>query len=289
MAPGWTLEQVMPKITAAAVRYIDRRAVDEPRRPFFLYFALTAPHTPIVPVQACLGKSQAGRYGDYVFQVDHCVGKVMEALKRGGLEKDTLVFVTSDNGSPARDGERGSGPVGSVMQYGHHPSGILRGLKADAWEGGHRVPFIARWPEKIKAGTVCDETISLIDFFATTAALMGERLPDNAGEDSYSILPVLFDEAREGPIREALVSHSGQGMFAIRQGDWKLILGRGSGGFSKPSLIKPKPGEPKGQLYHLKEDLGESRNLYLERQDVVERLTRILERYKIEGRSVPRR
>jgi len=205
-------------------------------------------------------------------------------------------MVTSDNGSPGRTKiDRTHSSI--VKLYGHDPSGNLRGIKADVWDGGHREPFVARWPGKIPAGTVSDELvcltdlmatcICLTDLLATCAAIVGADLPDNAGEDSYNILPALMGQNRAEPIREAVVHHSGSGMFAIRQGKWKLVLGRGSGGFSVPRTIKPKPGEPEGQLYNLEDDLAESRNLWSENPEIVERLTNLLEKYKQQGYSRP--
>jgi len=215
---------------------------------------------------------------------------VMEALRRHGLEKNTLVVFTSDNGSPARNGENASGPPGSVVrETGHHPSGKLRGMKADIWDGGHRVPFLARWPGHTRPGTTCDELICHSDLMATCAAILDEPLPNDAAEDSYNILPALLGEGRDEPIREAVVHHSGNGVFAIRQGKWKLITQLGSGGWTKPGSMKPEPGGPRGQLYDMEADLSEQRNLWLERPEIVERLTALLEKYKAEGRSVPLR
>ena len=284
MLPGWRLDGVMPEITRRAVAYIDGQAVTsadgrtraESRRPFFLYFALTAPHTPIVPSEAHRGSSRAGRYGDYVHQVDGAVGRVMEALDRNGLSGNTLLIVTSDNGSPARDGTNDSGPVGSVRRYDHNPSGTWRGLKSDAWEGGHRIPFLVRWPGRVPAGRVSKRLICQVDLMATLASVVGYDLPRGAAEDSLDLLPEWLDRDLPSPIRTSVIHHSGNGMFAVRKGRWKLILGRGSGGFSKPSRIEPGPGEPGGQLYDLVRDPGETRNRYREFPEVVDRLARLL-------------
>ena len=288
MLEGWDLGKILPGLTDKAVGWIDARAKDSPRRPFFLYFPLTAPHTPIAPAPEFRGKTKAGAYGDFVYQVDWTVGQVMAALERNGLADDTLLIFTSDNGSPCRDGTNMSGPINSVKRYGHNPSFIWRGIKSDAWDGGHRVPFLARWPGRIPAGTTCDETIAHVDLMATLAAVLGEQLPEDAGQDSYNILPALEGKKLDHPIREALVHHSGGGMFAIRQGPWKLILGLGSGGFSRPSRVKPKPGGPVGQLYNLADDPSEKNNLYQEHPEIVERLTALLKKYQKDGRSAPR-
>jgi len=244
---------------------------------------LTAPHTPIAPARQFEGKSKAGAYGDFVCQVDHVVGRVTDALEHNGFTENTLVIFTSDNGSPGRDGTNMSGRTNSVRRFGHNPSYIYRGIKADAWDGGHRVPFIARWPGRIKPGSVSDETICHVDLMATCAAILGYELPPNAGEDSYNILPALTGSKLVTPIREATVHHSGNGMFAIRQGKWKLILGRGSGGWSG----RGRPEDPPVQLYDMSMDASERTNLCTEYPDIVEGLTKLLQKYKVQGHSRP--
>ncbi|MEE8146572.1 MAG: sulfatase-like hydrolase/transferase [Longimicrobiales bacterium] len=288
MLPGWKLEGVMPELASRAVRYIEERAHAVADEPFFLYLPLTAPHTPIAPAASFSGASEAGPYGDYVAQVDDLVGQVLKALARAGLEDDTLVIFTSDNGSPASNGDGMSGTPGSVLRdHGHNPNAPWRGMKADIFEGGHRVPFLVRWPGHVRPASVKDEVICHTDLFATLADILGAELPPDAAEDSFSLLSVLEGRDREHPIREATVHHSITGMFGIRQGDWKLILGLGSGGWTKPARVTPQPGEPQGQLYDLASDPGESRNLYSEHPEVVLRLTRLLERYHSSGRSTP--
>ena len=174
-----------------------------------------------------------------------------------------------------------------IQEHGHRANGTLRGQKADIWEGGHRVPFIVRWPGRITSGTSSNETISLIDLLATAADMVGDTLPGDAGEDSYSLLPILLGELSETPLREATVHHSLSGMFSIRQGPWKLILGRGSGGFTEPQSLVPAPGEPEGQLYNLDDDPGETVNVYDAYPDVVAELGALLEEYQQSGRSAP--
>ena len=279
IAPGFRHIDVLPTVTKKAVGFIETQAAQHPERPFFLYFPLTAPHTPWMPTKKFRGRSGAGPYGDFVVEVDAMIGRVLKTLDRLKLRKNTLLFVTSDNGAHWTPTD--------IRKYGHRANGPLRGQKADIWDGGHRVPFLVRWPGKIKPGSVCDETVCLTDVLATCAAVVGQTLPDNAAEDSYNILPALLREKRTGPIRPAIVHHSLSGKFAIRIGSWKLIPSRGSGGFSKPRDYKPKPGEPKGQLYNLAKDLGETENLYQERPDVIRRLLAPLERFKSEGHSRP--
>lgn len=278
IAPGFTHEGVLPEITKKAVAFIETQAKTGDA-PFFLYFPMTAPHTPWVPTAEFSGKSKAGEYGDFVAQVDWTVGQVLDTLNRLGLADNTIVILTSDNGAH----EDHLDPA-----YNHDPNRPLRGQKADIWDGGHRIPFITRWPGHIPAGSSCNETVCLTDLLATCAAIVGETLPDNAGEDSYNILPAMLAEQYREPIREATVHHSLQGMFSIRQGDWKLVLGNGSGGFHwKDEDRNPSPGETVGQLYNIADDIAETRNLYTKRPDVVERLTELLERYKMQGYSRP--
>jgi len=286
IAPGFKHVEVLPRLTEKAVNYIDNHAKTSPDKPFFMYFALSAPHCPIAPADFVKGRSKAGGYGDFVVEVDWTVGQVVKALKRNGLTDNTLIIVTSDNGSPGRTKVKRD-PYSVIEVYGHYPNGDLRGVKADAWDGGHREPFIARWPGRIPAGTTNDEIICLTDLMATCAAIVGAKLPDNAAEDSFNILPALSGQKLNKPIREAIVHHSLSGMFAIRQGKWKLILGLGSGGFTKPQKIEPKPVGPKGQLYNLEDDLAESNNLWSKHPEIVERLTKLLERYKERGRTRP--
>ncbi|MDT8300533.1 MAG: sulfatase-like hydrolase/transferase [Sedimentisphaerales bacterium] len=286
IAPGFKHVEVLPKLTEKAVKYIDDHANTSPDKPFFMYFPLSAPHCPIAPADFVKGRSKAGGYGDFVVEVDWTVGQVIDALKRNGLTGNTLIIVTSDNGSPGRTKVKRD-PYSIIEVYGHYPNGDLRGVKADAWDGGHREPFIARWPGRIPAGTTNDEIICLTDLMATCAAIVGAQLPDNAAEDSFNILPALSGQKLNKPIRDAIVHHTLSGMFAIRQGKWKLILGLGSGGFTKPQKIEPKPAGPKGQLYNLEDDLTESNNLWSKHPEIVDRLTKLLEKYKEQGRTRP--
>lgn len=290
MAEGWRLDSVMPEITRHAVAYIEAPAGEKPfgkkeGAPFFLYFALTAPHAPIAPAERFRGKSRAGAYGDYVQEVDWAVGEVLKALEECGIADNTLVFFSSDNGSPGRDGTGMAGPLNSVLRYGHHPSWIFRGIKSDIWEGGHHVPFIARWPGNIPAGTRSREVICLTDLLATCAAVLGDTLPADAGEDSYNILPALTGENYEKPLREATVHHSIDGSFSIRKGKWKLELCPGSGGWSLPNARARKEGLPVIQLYDVIADPREEHNVEALHPEVVKELKELLERYREEGRS----
>jgi arylsulfatase A-like enzyme len=272
---------VMPALARETVRFLDAQRADPRRRPFFLYLALTAPHTPILPTRHFRGRTGMGPYADFVSQVDATVGGVLQALDRDGLGEATLVIFTSDNGcSPSAD-------FAALAEHGHHPSGPFRGCKADIFEGGHRVPFIARWPGRVKAGSTCKDTICLNDLMATTAAIVGDTLPADAGGDSVSILPDLLGTAVR-PVREATVHHSIFGSFAIRQGPWKLILCPDSGGWSspRPGSVEAE-GLPPIQLYDLSRDPGERRNVQADHREIVARLARLLERYVSDGRSTP--
>ena len=280
-APGWDLSVVMPTLARRAAAWIDAREADAP---FFLYLPLTAPHTPIAPTPRFAGASEAGAYGDFVAEVDWVVGVVLDALARGGFEDDTLVVFTSDNGSPQRDGAAMSGPVGAVKsRFGHDPSRPWRGLKSDAWEGGHRVPFLARWPGRTTPGRVAETPIVLTDLYRTIARAAGLDAEALAGaEDSFDASAALFGDAPPAAARDHLVHHSGQGVFAIREGRWKLILGRGSGGFSRWT---PPADAPAGQLYDLLDDPGERTNVHDARPDVVARLRTRLDDLRRRGTS----
>ena len=281
-APNFEVENVLPDLTKKAVDYIRSRTADaKAGRPFFLYLPLASPHTPIAPTKEWQGKSGLNAYADFVMQTDRGIGEVLKALDEQGLTRDTLVIVTSDNGcSPQAD-------FPALASKGHHPSQAFRGHKADIYEGGHRIPFIVRWPGKVRAGSKSDQTICLTDFMRTAADILKVPLPDNAAEDSVSILPVLLG-SDTGPIREATVHHSINGSFAIRQGKWKLEFCPGSGGWSSP-----RPGQqdtsklPLTQLYDLQTDPAEERNVQGEHPDVVARLTGLMEKYAKEGRSTP--
>ncbi len=278
MASGWKLESVMPEITKRSVEFI-AEASKENSKPFFLYFALTAPHTPIAPLTQFEGKSKAGRYGDFVYEVDWVVGEIMEALSRNGVAGNTILIFTSDNGSPARNGENWSGPTQSVIRdYGHNPSGHLRGMKSDVWEGGHRVPFIVKWANRIEQGSETSALVSSMDLMPTIAEIVDYDISANASEDGVSMLDVFLGNDNKG--REILVNHSGNGVFALRKGDWKLILSDRSGGFSDGKNPDGYGIETPGQLYNLVIDPGEKNNLYSKYPDMVEELTKELENLK---------
>jgi len=245
-----------PRMIARAVDWLEKR---EPGKPFFLYFPMCPPHTPVVPAPEFSGKSGAAdtvgkdpKYGDWVYQGDHMLGLILDTLEKKGLTKNTLIIATADNGAAKR------------------PYPPLRASKTSIYEGGHRVPFVASWPGKIKPGSVSDLTICHNDLIATCAGILGTKLPDNAGEDSVSILPALLGTATE-PLREATIHQSYNGDLAIRQGSWKLIF--------------LKSG--KRELYNLQDDLGETNNVIDTNPEVAAKLTTLMERYIADGRSTP--
>ncbi len=273
---------MLPRLEQQAVKYIAGHANDaKTGKPFFLYLPLTSPHTPIVPTADWRGKSGLGDYGDFVMQTDSVVGSVLNAIDRQGLTENTLVIFTADNGcSPAAKTDQ-------LEKLGHFASGEFRGYKADIWEGGHHVPFLVRWPGKVKAASRCSQVICHTDLMATCASMLETSLPDNAGEDSVSFLPALFGTDASS-LREATVHHSIHGKFAIRQGKWKLSLCSGSGGWAEPKDPAATLQKlPSMQLYDLSVDVGEQQNLVAAHPDVVEQLTKLLDKYVVDGRSTP--
>ncbi len=291
-SPDFTIHGVMPRLAGEAVAFIEKQAAATGAKPFFLYAALTSPHLPVVVNSEYRGKSQAGEYGDFVVETDAFLGAILDTLDDNGLADNTLVLFTSDNGGlyhywEAKETDdlkhykiRGRGA--HIREFGHQGNAHLRGTKADIWEGGHRVPFVVRWPGKTPAGTVSDELIELTDLLATAAAIVGAELPPEAGPDSRNILPALLNVKPDRPVRDFAVHHSLWGVFAIRQGPWKLIPHRGSGGFTHPRDLDPaKEGGPPGQLYNLESDPSETRNVYAEHPDVVQRLSELLK--KVQG------
>lgn len=270
---------VLPHLTDQSVHYIDRQA--DSGQPFFLYYALPAPHTPILPVTEFMGKSNSNMYGDFVLQVDDVVGQITEALKQNDILENTMIIFTTDNGASPRS------DFPELARAGHNPSYIYRGHKADIFEGGLRVPFVVSWPDGISRSFETDETISTVDFMATFADMVGVTLPDESGEDSYSFLPVLKQEDYETPLREATVLHSINGRFAIIKEEWKLILWPGSGGWSSPRTEEELQGLPLFQLYNLEKDPAEQANLVNLYPKKVKELKSLLEKYINEGRSTP--
>jgi len=286
------MDDCLHHLAAKSAAYIRERAGagsgDKP--PFFLYFPLTAPHKPVLPHPDFRGKSGIGPYGDFIMQTDWTVGEVLKALDDTGLADNTLVMYTSDNGSfmyrldeADAVGHKADETIQSYRADTHRANGPLRGTKADVWEGGHRVPFFARWPERIKAGSRSDATVCSVDLFATAAELAGvaqSDLPDDAAEDSFSLVP-LFDQG-DNFERAPVIHHSASGFFAIREGKWKLVAASGSGGREAP---RGKAFQGPYHLYDLEADLAESVNQIDEQPEVAERLEKKLEGLRSSGRS----
>lgn len=273
---GWKLEAILPTLADRATEYIESSA--KKAEPFFLYMPLTAPHTPIAVNPEWQGKSGLIPYADFVMETDATVGRVLQALEKSGVADKTLVIMTSDNGCAPYIGAK------DLEAKGHYPSGPLRGYKADAWEGGHRVPFIVRWPGTVKPGTRCDQLVMQADLMATFAEIQQVKLPANAGEDSFSLLPLL--RGSEQPIRQHAISHASSGLPSLRDGHWKIIFGPGAGGFGSKGK-EAEPASDRVQLYDLAKDLGEKNNLAAENPELVTKLTAVMEKLVNDGRSTP--
>jgi arylsulfatase A len=287
-SPDFTNYGVMPRLAGEAIGFLEEHVASAPDTPFFLYAALTSPHLPVVTNQEYLGSSQAGEYGDFVVETDAFLGAILETLDRTGVSDNTLVLFTSDNGGlyhywqPVEADDvkhyKVTGRAAWIREFGHQGNAHLRGTKADIWEGGHRVPLVVRWPDRTPAGTVSSQLVELTDLLATVAAIVGADLPADAAPDSFSILPALLTPEPDEPVRPYSVHHSLWGVFAVRQGPWKLIPHRGSGGFSWPRDLDPAvEGGPPGQLYNLDQDPSETKNLWDGEPGIVARLTALLD------------
>lgn len=276
-------DQVLDDLLLEAMEFIKREAKKE--EPFFLYFPLTAPHVPVLPAKRFMGTSDRGWYGDFLIQVDWTAGEILKLLEELHLEDNTLLIFTSDNGSPMRTIYSSSEPdavTDESLRYfnaeNHKSNGILRGIKGDTYEGGHRVPFMVRWPEKFPGSRKIDETICLTDLFQSLVELTGGTIPAGNAEDSYSFFPLLSG-TKKTVNRPDIIHHSGgKGMYAIREGDWKLILGNGSGARTKP--IGTTFEEPY-QLFNIGKDISESVNLIDSEIEIAEKLEK--EFYEIKG------
>ncbi len=289
IAPDFDLEEVDLVFLKKSIQFLENHAKENKDKPFFLFHSMQAVHLPSFPAKAFQGKTEAGPHGDFIFEMDHIVGELMKTLKRLNFDDNTLVIFTSDNGPETLT------TVHMRKDHGHDPARPWRGMKRDQWEGGHRVPFIARWPGKISAGKKSDQLLSLTDLFATVAAIVNANIPKDQAEDSFNMLPVLLGKQGEKPIREFLLQQTISLALSIRNGNWKYLDHKGSGGNRydrarlKPfALINNAPNAP-GQLYNLKSDPGEKDNLYFKHPEIVKKLKAKLEEFKSSGRSVPHR
>ncbi|MDT0677888.1 sulfatase family protein [Autumnicola musiva] len=286
----WSLEDILPALAARSAAFIERES--ESSRPFLLYLPLTSPHTPLAVNDQWLGKSNLSLYADFVMETDAVVGRVLDALEKSGAEENTLVIFTSDNGcaphvgDTTREEANGQSRLStdhdhrsvSVMEAkGHYPSGPFRGYKSDVWEGGHRVPFIIKWPGNVQPGSHCAQLVHQADLIATIADILNVSLPANVGEDSFSLLPLMHGS--NAPMRQNAISTSISGVPGLRRGNWKYIAGPGSGGWT------PGESDLPVQLYNLAADPGETQNLASEESDLVKQMQNLLEKLIAEGRS----
>ena len=287
IAPGFDLEEVDMVFLQKSIEFLESHKKNSPNKPFFLFHSTQAVHLPSFPGRVFKGTTQSGPHGDFIFELDFIVGALVKKIDQLGFSENTLIIFTSDNGPEVPTS------IDMRKQYKHDGAKPWRGVKRDQWEGGHRIPFIARWPKKIKSGSISDQTICLTDIMATCATLSGAKLPNDAAEDSFDILPALLNET-EKPIREYTLHQTISLALAIRNGEWKFLDHKGSGGnnykregewgmkqFSLPEISPDAPG----QLYNLKNDPGETKNLYNKYPETVKKLKSKLEEYKKNGHS----
>ena len=280
----WRLESVLPEYGKRCAEFIHSQKDTE--KPFFLYFPMPSPHSPIAPDQPWKGTSGVSEYADFLIETDAIVGQLLKALDDSQQSKNTIVIFTTDNGtSPIAKFE-------SLAEKGVHLTEIFRGNKADAFEGGHRVPLVVRWPGVTQPNSRTNEVVSLVDIMATLAQITNYDLPDEAAEDSMSLAPLLHAKRLEQPLHEAIVCDSISGHFAVRQGgengQWKTLFCRGSGGWSTPrEAVAGKQNLPAVQLYDMRNDPKESVNLHLQHPEIVEKMTETLRRFIENGRSTP--
>lgn len=278
VAPSFNDELVLETLADKAVEYINKAANGD--KPFFLYFPLTSPHLPHCTHPDFQGRSECGNYGDFMEETDYRVGQVLDALEANGITENTLVIFSSDNGAE-------SNYIYQRDTFQHYSCMEFKGGKRDIYEGGHRVPFLMRWPATITAGQKVDAPVCQTDYLATIADIVGADIPDNGAEDSYSLYPFLVNDPASYKSERAVIHHSFTGHFSIRVGDWKLNMLRGSGGSLKPVIFEPAEGEAKYELYNIAEDPSESTNLYFEHPEIVKELSdRIIEIIKT-GRTTP--
>jgi len=291
IAPNFDLEQVDLVFLKKSRQFLEKHVKNSPKKPFFLYHSMQAVHLPSFPADQFKGKTKSGPHGDFIFEMDYVVGELLDTLDKLGVADNTLVMFASDNGPEV--------PTVINMRKTHKHDGARpwRGVKRDQWEGGHRTPFIARWPGRIKPGSRTDQITSLTDVMATCAAIVGAKLPDDAAEDSYNILPVLLGTQGDKPVRQYMLQQTMSLAMSIRRGKWKYLDHKGSGGNNynrggswgmKQYALKELDPDAPGQLYNLETDPGETKNLYSKHPDIVKELKARLDGFKASGRSAPR-
>lgn len=272
-APGFALDQTLTVIKNETIRYL--QSIKTTDKPFFLYLPLTAPHFPWLPSKEFKGTSKAGLYGDYVQEIDYRTGEILQALKKLNLDKNTLIIFTADNGGAYEP---------FFKKYDHEMNKGRRGQKHQIWEGGVRVPFIAHWKGVIKPGSVCHKRISMVDMLATFSALINQPFDQKYGEDSYNVSSLLLDGNDSTFTRGAMINQAVKARaLSIIKDHWKLI----PYGYGDSGLEPPKPGQPKGQLYNLRQDSLEENNLYNQYPEIVQDLSYLLAKYKKQGYSRP--
>jgi arylsulfatase A len=276
MTPGWDFYAVVPRITDKAVEWIGKQRGQS--APFFLYAPFNSPHAPIVPTDAFTGKSQAGGFGDFMTQTDSEVGRILRALEENGFAENTLVIFTADNGAESYAYER-------IRRFRHRSSGPLRGVKRDLYEGGHRVPFLVKWPGVVQPGSVSDALISQVDIFATLAGIVGHELPAGVAEDSHDLLPVWKRNAPSP--RRSIVHNTMAKAYAVRHDHWLLIANKTGAHTNVPAWFDEENGYAKnehpGELYDLRADLAQKHNLYAAEPAKVKELAALLESIRAKG------
>lgn len=282
VADGYTMDRLVPTLSNKACDFVETATRTRPDQPFFLYYAMTTPHNPIVPNKEFVGTSRAGTYGDFVVELDHHVGRLLRKIADLGIDENTIVIFTSDNGPVNRTkGYRARWVRGDTGIYGHDSNGPFSGWKAGLQEGGHRVPFFVRWPAKVKPGNRCATTILFNDVLPTVAEMLNVKLNENTAEDGESFLPALIAEARPESFHEAIVHNHSNGTFAIRKGAFKLTVN----GPKTTEQILDDSFPVSFELHDLKNDIEETTNVSAKRPRLVREMHALLKKYVREGRS----
>lgn len=287
IADGYDLEEVDLVFLDKSKHFLNQHVKSKPDQPFFLFHSAQAVHLPSFPANQFKGKTDLGPHGDFIFELDYVVGELMKTLEQLGVADNTLVIFSSDNGPEV------TSVINMRKDHAHDGARPWRGMKRDQWEGGHRVPMIASWPGKIKSGSTSDQMVSLTDIMSTCAAIVGNNLSKNEAPDSYNMLPVLLGEQSDKPVREYLIQQTNRLELSIRQGNWKYLDHKGSGGNDyerihlQEFVIKDNDPEVPGQLYDLEKDPGEIDNLYSKHPKIAIALKNQLEKYKVQGYSKP--
>jgi len=290
IAPDFDLEEVDVLFLKRSLEFLENHKKNSPEKRFFLFHSTQAVHLPSFPGKDFKGKTNAGPHADFIFELDYIVGQLIKALEKYAFADNTLVMFSSDNGPET------TSVIYMRKDHQHDGARPWRGMKRDQWEGGHRVPFIARWPGKIKAGTTSDQIVCMTDVMATCAAVAGAELPNDSAEDSFNILPVLLGKQdKDNPVRRYTLHQTIKLELAIRRGQWKYLDHKGSGGNNynssrmKPFALPDTAPDAPGQLYNLKNDPGETTNLYYKYPQIVKELKTQLDIYRKSGRSAPLR